>query len=487
MRSFSALPPSALLVLLMASATVAQAAESPVARGLVRIVVTSQEPDYLRPWSGGRVTNASGSGFVIDGHRILTNAHVVSNARFLAVSKEDDPALYRARVLHVAHDCDLALITVDDPKFFKGTTPLSFGGIPAIESTVSVYGYPIGGDRLSVTRGVVSRVDFQPYSHSGVDSHLAIQVDAAINPGNSGGPVLQNGKVVGVAFQGYSGDVAQNVGFMIPVPVIRRFLTDVEDGRYDRYMDIAIAYHPLHNPALRAALGAPDDLGVFVGAVYQEGSAYGLLYPGDVLVSIDGLPVASDGTVPMEGERLEMAEVVERKFKGDTVHFEVIRNGQKIPVAVPLDHPWPFSLQANAYDVRPRYLIHGGLVFQPVDANFMRAHNPEDLRLRYHFDQFLTQALHLKKPEIVVLSGILADPVNAYAGDFRYGIVEKVNGHPIRGLEDLAKAIDEDTPFAVIEFAGPGRPLVIERKAAQEAASRIRDRYGIANDRNLAR
>ena len=163
----------------------------------------------------------------------MTNAHVVSNARFLAVSKEGDPKPYPARVVHVAHDCDLALLTVDNPQFFNNTMSLDFGGIPVIESTVSVYGYPIGGDRLSVTRGVVSRIDFQTYSHSGVDSHLTIQIDAAINPGNSGGPVLQDGKVVGVAFQGYSGDVAQNVGYMIPTPVIRRFLKDVEDGRYD--------------------------------------------------------------------------------------------------------------------------------------------------------------------------------------------------------------------------------------------------------------
>ena len=87
--------------------------------------------------------------------------------------------------------------------------PLKFGGIPDLESTVSAYGYPIGGERMSVTTGIVSRIDFQLYTHSSIDQHLAIQISAQINPGNSGGPVMQNGKVVGVAFQGYSGDVAQ--------------------------------------------------------------------------------------------------------------------------------------------------------------------------------------------------------------------------------------------------------------------------------------
>ncbi|MEZ5431637.1 MAG: serine protease [Verrucomicrobiales bacterium] len=84
-------------------------------------------------------------------------------------------------------------------------TPLEIGGIPKLNTTVTAVGYPIGGDRISVTRGVVSRIDFRPYSHSAVDNHLTIQVDAAINPGNSGGPVLQDNKVVRVAFQGFSG------------------------------------------------------------------------------------------------------------------------------------------------------------------------------------------------------------------------------------------------------------------------------------------
>ena len=147
------------------------------------------------------------------------NTHVVSNARLLIVEKDNDPKKYVAHVQFVGHDCDLAVLTVEDPdNFFKGTIPLQFGGLPEIsESTVTVYGYPIGGERMSVTNGILSRIVFQTYSHSGIDSHLTIQTSAPINPGNSGGPVLQDGKVIGVAFQGYSGDVAQNTqATMIP-------------------------------------------------------------------------------------------------------------------------------------------------------------------------------------------------------------------------------------------------------------------------------
>ncbi|GAB4179899.1 MAG: S1C family serine protease [Terrimicrobiaceae bacterium] len=435
---------------------------------------------------GGQVEQSSGSGFMIGGNRILTNAHVVSNARHLEVSKEGNPRIYPARILHVAHDCDLALITVDDEAFFRGVTPLEMDGIPAIESTVSVYGYPIGGDRLSVTRGVVSRIDFQPYSHSGVDSHLAIQIDAAINPGNSGGPVLQDNRVVGVAFQGFSGDVAQNVGYMIPTPVIRRFLADVEDGHYDRYVDLAISYHPLHNPAQRRALGLPDDdTGVVIGKIFAGGSSEGHLKVSDVILAIDGHPVASDGTVELDGDRMEMAEVVERKFRGDQVRLDILREGKPMQVTVPSLKPWPFSIQANAYDVRPRFLVFGGLVFQPLDANFMSAHDPEDLRIRYTFDHFLSHDLHTMRPEVIVLSNVLNDPVNAHLSEFRHSIVSKVNGEPVKNLDELAAALAKGSEFTVIELDGNARPLVLRNSDLKEANERIATRYGITSEKNL--
>src|SRR5260370_7399197 len=118
----------------------------------------------------------------------------------MSVQRENDPRQYSGQVKFIAHDCDLAIVTISDPNFFKTMQPLHLGPLPTIQSGVDVYGYPIGGERLSVTQGIVSRIDFESYSHSGADSHLAVQIDAAINPGNSGGPVLQNGKLVGIPF-----------------------------------------------------------------------------------------------------------------------------------------------------------------------------------------------------------------------------------------------------------------------------------------------
>jgi S1-C subfamily serine protease len=475
-----------LFILIFRTASAQPPSIAELRKSLVRINTTSQSPNLLVPWNPGNLGRGVGSGFVINGERILTNAHVVSNARFLSVEKESDPKKYVAAVEFIAHDADLAVLRVADPAFFENTAPLEFDGIPELESTVSVLGYPIGGDRLSVTQGVVSRVDFQSYSHTTVDAHLAIQIDAAINPGNSGGPVLQDGKVVGVAFQGYSGDVAQNVGYMIPVPVILRFLKDIEDGKYDRYMDLAITMFPLQNDAMRRALGVEDeDRGVYVGTVYDAGPAAGIVKEGDVILAIDGYNVASDGFLELDGQRVQMSEIVERKFRGDTVKLAVLRERKKIEVSVPLDDPWPFTMQSNRYDFVPRYVLFGGLLFQPLSRDFLMTYKLDDLQIRFYYDNFVEDEIYKDHPEVIVLSQILADPINTYLNDFLYGIVESINERNIRTLADVAEEFAKDTPEYVIRLIGVGRPLVLEKAAVDAARERILTRYNVLREQNL--
>jgi len=464
----------------------AEAQLDTVRKSLVRISVSTQEPDYRIPWSPGRSNGSLGTGFVIEGQRILTNAHVVSNVTMMTVEKYGDPKKYVGHVKFIAHDCDLALVELEDASFYKGMKPLQLGGIPAIESSVNAYGYPIGGTRMSVTRGIVSRIDFQPYSHPGIDQHLAVQIDAAINPGNSGGPVLQNGKVVGVAFQGYNGNVAQSVGYMIPTPVIHRFLADVKDGHYDRYVDLSISYMDLQNPAQRRALGLPDNnRGIMVTTVLSGGAADGILKTGDVLLSIDGHDIASDASILIDGEQVEMPEVVERKFKGDKVTLKIWRDRKEMQVTVVLKALDAIAIQSNSYDVNPRYVLFGGLLFQPLDREYIEASRVEDLRIRYYFNQFITDELYKERPEVVVLSGILPDPINSYLTGYRQMIVDTINGKTIKKLDDVSDAFKESPEYYEIRLVGEGRPIVLERAKVEEARSRILSRYRIRSEQNL--
>jgi hypothetical protein len=268
--------------------------------------------------------------------------------------------------------------------------------------------------------------------------------------------------------------------------VVLRFLKDIESGHYNKYMDLSISTFDLQNPAMRRALGLQDnDQGIMVGAVAAAGSSFGVLKTGDVLLSIDGHAIASDEFVDLDGERVQMAEIVERKFKGDKVSLHILRDKKEMDVTVSLDAAWPFGMQANSYDVLPRYVLFGGLLFQPLSHDFMEANGVDDLRLRYFYDFFLSDEIYLQHPEVVVLSGILPDPINAYLGGFRDSIVDEVNGKKIKTLKDLADAFAQQTDRYVVKVLGTGIPIVLERKDVEAARQRIMTRYNVSSEQNL--
>ncbi len=187
---------------------------------MVKVYTIYSEYDYDMPWQISRQGEKSGSGCIISGKRILTNAHVVADQTFVQVKRAGEAKKYMAEVEFVAHDCDLAVLKVSDDSFFTGVEPIEIGNLPKMGDKVAVYGFPEGGDELCITEGVVSRVEYQNYAHSGAYL-LACQIDAAINPGNSGGPVIKNGEIVGIAFQRRTS--GENIGYMIPAPVINHF------------------------------------------------------------------------------------------------------------------------------------------------------------------------------------------------------------------------------------------------------------------------
>lgn len=451
--------------------------------GIVRIENAAIQPDYRTPWNGARPTGGTGTGFLIGPNRFLTNAHVVSNATRLIIRRVDDAKPHLAKIEFIAHDCDLALLSLNEPGPFENIAPLPLEeSLPLLDSEVVAVGYPVGGDRISVTRGVVSRIDFRPYSHSGVDQHLAIQVDAAINPGNSGGPVMQDGKVVGVAFQGYSGAVAQNVGYIIPGPVVGRFLADIKDGTYDHYADLAIADFPLENPAMRRALGLKENgMGVLVAHVDSAGTCAGALQRGDVLLEIDGKPIASDGFIEFNGERVNMNEIVERKFTGDLIRLKYWRNGAEAEAEVTLKRLTSYLMQANQYEKRPEYIVYAGLVFQPLDRNLLSSLNLTDDHVRYFFNYFGPKELSKERPQPVILTQILPDAINTHFDGVSGKMVDTINDVKITRMADLVAAFqNSDDAFVKIRLVGEGRPLVLDRVRAAEASERINAEYGVS-------
>ena len=441
---------------------------------VLRIEVATQVPDYRTPWNAGGFGGGTGTGFLIGPNQILTNAHVISNARRILVTQRNSARKLPATVRYVAHDCDLALISLDDPTPLEGLSPLPIGGMPELDSEVRAIGYPVGGDRLSVTRGIVSRIDFRPYAHSRADSHLIIQVDAAINPGNSGGPAIQGDKVIGVAFQGLT--QADNTGYIIPTPVINRFLTDIEDGKYDKYVDLGLGTFPLFNPAMRKALGLPDDdKGVLVTSIIPEGPCDGSIEENDILLAIDGYDIDSAGNITVDGETIVLHEIVERKFAGDTITLDFLRDGSKQTAEIILK-PLPGApIFTILYGQRPEYILYGGLVIQPLTLNSMSAHRLSDVTLRYITSNYLSKSIFKERPQILVLTLVESDEVTTNMGGFTGAVINTINGEKVTDLKQAYKLLyeSEQPEFTVLEFEDRGRPLALPSAKVEGINERV--------------
>lgn len=311
--------------------------DATVLNGVVRIFCTHSEPNFHMPWQRKKQELSTSSGFIIPGRRILTNAHAVEYGSLVQVKKCHSETKYIATVIAVGHECDLAVLKIQDPSFWSNTSSLSFGELPELLEDVSVVGFPVGGDSISITSGVVSRIEMQEYAQASADL-LAIQIDAAINPGNSGGPVLNaHNEVIGVAFQSLSDDETENIGYVVPVPVIEHFLQSIDRVKQspaDRVpyavCTLGCRVQPLESKALRQFLNmSEDDAGVRIASIASLAPANHSLQVDDVLVSVDGIPIGNDGTIPFrEGhsrrERIHLDFYFTKKFQGDHVRLMVL-------------------------------------------------------------------------------------------------------------------------------------------------------------------
>ena len=543
-------------------------------QSVVKVFTVHSSPNYFQPWQNKPQRETSGSGVVVaapvpGGVGILTNAHVVADQTFVQVRRHGSSVKHQARVHAVGHECDLAVLTVDDPAFWTDRArreddeedgegvgsdsdsdsdsvirlvrPLPLGDVPHLQGHVTVMGFPQGGDNLSITSGVVSRVELTNYVH-GAAQLLAIQLDAAINPGNSGGPAVQDGKVVGLAFQNLAN--ADNIGYVIPTPIVRRFLEDIEaqeaatkleiessvgdgnrdgsklatttanafDGVHAGFCALGIKCQATDNPALRAYLGMrPEETGVLVTEVLKLSPSRGALRKDDVLLEVDGRKVANDGTVSFRGwERVAFDHLVSLKRPGQEMALKVRRRagspgdagdasdvGEEgegrvrrrradsgeteildVTVAV---RPRAPLVPVHQYDRLPSYYVFAGLVFSPLTQPHLHEfgddwYNSAPRRL---CDRALNH--HVERPgqQVVILSQVLADEVNAGYQGMHDLEVRSVNGRRVHNLRELRDAVEgAEGAFLRLDFVDD-RVLVVSRAEAEAAHARIMAKHRV--------
>jgi S1-C subfamily serine protease len=490
---FRALRPVALPLVLVAGAVAADPApvapteakidtkSAAVENSVVKIFSTMRQPDPYRPWTKQAPAEVTGTGVIIEGKRILTNAHVVAYASQVQVQANQSGDKISATIESISYGMDLAVLKLDDESFFDARAPLArLATLPSVKDAVLVYGFPTGGTTLSITKGIVSRVEFASYNYS--SSGLRIQIDAAINPGNSGGPAVDGDKMIGLAFSRLGG--GDNIGYIIPVEEIELFLKDVADGKYDGKPAMFDSLQTFENPALRPYLKVDKTVeGMIVTQADTEDPAYPLK-PWDIITHIGDTPIDVEGMVKVNGIRVRFQYMIQRIARDGKVPLTIYRDRKELKIDLPVSPHRPLVLP-HLEGGYPSYFVYGPLVFSTATQDFVSglnrfavtfsaSGNPLSIR-RADRPAFDGEAL------VVVSSPFFPHKIcNNYNNPFT-DVVETVNGVAIKNLAHLVEVLrDMKDDFVVFRFAGRStETLVFSRKEIQAATEDILTDNGV--------
>ena len=471
------------IILFYASAAIAAASafaqpqNSPL-NAVVKITTISCSPDFFSPWRKSDQSGGSGSGVVIAGNLILTNSHNIADATYISVERDQNGEPFTAKVKAVNHQCDLALLEVEDGAFFEGITPLEIGETPPAQTQVFAAGYPLGGEGLSVSRGIISRIENMVYLQYPYLSHIAAQLDAAINPGNSGGPILLDGKIVGIAFQGSSR--GEGLGYMIHTDIIRHFLNEVRQGEIRGFGSLCVRVQTLQSADTRKYLKMKKShSGVLITKTLSNADKN--LREGDVMLEIDGFKIFNNGNVLNErGENVYYTSIVDRKRLGESVGLKILRDGKEILTSAKLSRI-KYKILPHYYNESPKYMLAGGFVFTKLSLSFL----DELKETPAEFSVMFSEENEIDGEETIVLAQTLGDvSTEGYKGVFGM-LLKSVNGRKVKNLKELAQIYDGQKEGFIIFEGANNEKIIVDIKTLKDSAPRIKKNYSIPSERNL--
>jgi len=460
--------------------------ENTIRDAVVKIETTRQRPDYFSPWRKSSSAKSGGSGVIIDanGLYVLTNAHVVSFASQIYVQPNQSADKFSATVVAIAPGIDLALLKVKKTDILSKYSSLQLSNdLPHTKDTVNVYGFPIGGDDLSVTEGIVSRIEYDRFYFGAMGTR--IQVDAALNSGNSGGPAVADDAIVGLVFSRI--EDAENIGYLIPADEIRLFLKDIEDGSYDGKPYLYDTFQTAENVALRARLNLDTETtGMVVSQPYHDEESYPLKR-WDVLTHIGPHAIDNLGLVQIRDDlRLRFYHFIPELIKDDKIELTVVRKNEQQTLQVPVAYVRDRLLPTLKYDY-PEYAIFGPLVFATATQEIVRGAASRHKWFTYltHQESPLIGSMSMRpafpgEQLVIVSSRMFSHPISKGYSNPMFSVLTHVNDQPVKHLAHLVELIRDSTEdFVEFTFAGRTETMVFRREELMESNESILEAEGI--------
>ncbi|RUM93545.1 MAG: hypothetical protein DSZ28_07920 [Thiothrix sp.] len=438
----------ALLVLFFTSTSaIAQPADwkevkSRLSSGIVHIHVAHESREQSKPYQQSSLGFRMGTGFFLDNGLIVTNQHVIEDARSIkieAVATKEKFEVELAAIPSLKFDLAVLKFSSDEERqrferINGSITPLEWAQWEEAQpgQEVSVLGFG-NSNQLVATQGIISNWEprYDAYQRR-LDQVTLIRTDAAVNPGNSGGPVVStSGHIVGISARYGAGE---NIGLLIPFSTAKQVVaTLVANGQFIKTETGLVTYNV--NPVLRKIMDLSDDqTGLVVSHVISGSSAEkaGIL-PWDILTSVNGYQISHGEIHHPQAGNLPYWFLFNAAAPETDVHFKVLRNGDLIDSTLRLTNSdaartW-LSMESNDY--KPEWGYLGGLVITEVTRGLLTEMEDNG----YWRWDLINESSPTDKIYIVanVESGTQAMSYQEYGLELMLSRVYSINGKPLNG------------------------------------------------------
>lgn len=462
-------------------------------QSLVRVNVTGQPYDFVRPWQKKAPFSKRALGAVLAKGRVLVTADLVANQNYVELERAESGDKTAANVIVVDYESNLALLEPSDKKFLEGLTPLEL----ALDTVV--------GDRLAalqlestgalvLTEGLVTTIQMTRYP-ADIGQFLTYRVSMSLQYRDNSYtvPLVKNNKLAALLLR-Y--DQRTQVVDAIPAPIIYHFLKDAEKEPYEGFPSAGFGFFPTRDPQLRKfAEQSGKPAGVYVTSVDPNSpAAKSGLQLGDVVVSVGNNEIDQNGNYvdPLYG-KIEFTNLITAKaFAGDSVPLHIQRGGKPMQLELLLSHrnADDYVIPPYSLDRAPKYYVLGGLIFEELSRQYLRewgANWMKDAPQRLVYkDRFQSELYPDANRRVVVLTQVL--PANTTIGydDVAYLTVHRVNGKEVKSLAELAEAVKQPVgDFITIETEEDPKQIALEAKQVEAEAEALKQNYGLPSLQRL--
>ncbi len=445
---------------------------------LLTVAASSQDYNLLRPWEKRPSGNSQLMGVYLGEGKVLTLGGPVMLATYVEIGLPDNSRSVPAKVLRVDRDLNLALLTVEHDKdlsIFDTRTAVEPGSPLKLGDKAEFWG---------VVRGLIPLNIAVTAESSDTGStpmpRLNMRTAQPVPSGSSHGfPIVSDGRLVGMT-DGYQ----QQILSCINAEFIARFLA-MPDGTHDSCPVIGFNFCELNDPVFRAYLKLADEQGgVYVSSVLPGGAAEAVgIQKGDVVTAIDGLALDSLGRCqhPLYGAIEAGALIRMHRPLGDTLTLSISRDGQMQDISVPLNRDALMKdlLPPHIPGEQPRYVMWGGLLFQPLTSTYLNKLRSAAKSLPLQLLQIESRREEFREKgvtQLVALTQVIPTPATLSYDNLGYCLVEAVNGKPVHNFDEFIQLLDEPTENGLVAITLNKAPytIYVDRQAAEASNETIR-------------